>query len=230
METVERFKHYGEALFETFKVENGKLPETFDYHYERLIGGASFFGIPYPSFERFKSFVEDHIRFTKMKGGPFYVKVLLLSLGGGYFVDEPTDYRLEIVVKPFVPPKGPLVLTLSSYRRHSKNPVWRFKTANYLFNVLVKREARKKGFFDALILNEEGRITETSSANFYCLKDGVLITPPISEGLLPGITRRVLLEEGKAVEGKISLSDLKKCEKFFISNALAGLVEVELSI
>jgi len=227
---VNRTTFFGEGLFETFKVENGKLPPTFGLHYERLKEGAVFFDIPYPSFGIFKNFVENRIRFTKNFGEPFYVKVVLLSIGEPYFGGKATDYKLHITVKPFYPPKGALVLTISPFRRHSKNPLWRFKTTNYLFNVLVKKEATKRGFYDALILNERGNITETSSANFYCLREGTLITPPAEEGLLPGITRRVLLEKGKAVEGLVSLEDLKRCEKFFISNALLGLKKVKLSV
>jgi len=227
---MNRFIHFGEGLFETFKVEGGKLPKLFEYHYERLKEGAKFFEIPYPPFEVFKGFVENRIRFTKKVTTPFYVKVLLLSLGDPYFGGKSRDYRLNIVVKPFRPPKGPFTLTVSPFRRHSCNPLSRYKTLNYLFNVNVKREALKRGFYDALILNERNHITETSSANFYCLtKDGTLITPPLEEGLLPGITRRHLLETGKAVEGSLALDDLKRCKKFFISNALLGLKEVQLA-
>jgi len=99
-----------------------------------------------------------------------------------------------------------------------------------LFNVLVKREAASRGFYDAIVLNEKGRVTETSSANFYCLRNGILLTPPVEEGLLPGVTRRVLLEKGRAIERSLNLEDLKGCEKFFISNSLLGLREVKLSL
>jgi len=228
MGETERFKHFGEGLFETFKVEGGKLPPHFEYHYERLCEGAQFFNIPYPTFGEFKKFVEEHTGFTKREGKPFYVKVLLLSLGSGYYGDPPDSYRLEIVVKPLRLPAKDLTLTVSPFRRCSSNPLWRFKTTSFLFNVAVKREATKRGFYDAIILNERGNVTETSSANFYCLREGLLLTPPLNEGLLPGITRRVLLEEGKAQEEVLTKEDLLKCEKFFISNALMGLREVTL--
>jgi 4-amino-4-deoxychorismate lyase len=225
-----RYKHFGEGLFETFKVENGKLPPYFAYHYERLKQGAEFFKIPYPTFEEFKNFVEKQLKEFKNFSKPLYVKVLLLSVGEGYFGGKATDYRLEAVIKPLKLPEGALTLTISPYRRHSQNPIWRFKTLNFLFNISVKREAASRGYYDALILNEKERITETSSANFYCLKDGILLTPPVEDGLLPGITRRVLLEKGKAVERTLTIEDLKKCEKFFISNSLLGLREVELDL
>jgi len=225
-----RYYHFGEGLFETFKVENGKLPPYFGYHYERLKRGAEFFKIPHPTFGEFKKFVETRLRDFKNQANPLYVKVLLLSIGEGYYGGEVTDYRLEIVVKPLKIPEGQLVLTISPYRKHSQNPIWRFKTLNFLFNVLVKREAASRGFYDAIVLNEKGRVTETSSANFYCLRDGTLLTPPVEEGLLPGVTRRVLLEKGRAIERSLNLEDLKGCEKFFISNSLLGLREVKLSL
>jgi 4-amino-4-deoxychorismate lyase len=230
MELSERYKHFGEGLFETFKVENGKLPTHFEYHYERLTKSANFFQIPAPTFEEFKTFVEKNIAFTKREGGAFAVKVLLLSLGGSYYGASATDYKLEIFIKKYTPPSADLTLTISPYRRHSANPIWRHKTTGgFIFNSLVKKEATSRGFYDALILNERGFITETSSANFYCLKDGTLLTPPLEDGLLPGITRRVLLEQKQAKEFRIEISFLKKCEKFFISNSLLGLREVKIN-
>ena len=224
---ADRFKHFGEGLFETFKVENGKLPKTLEFHYERLKTGAEFFKIPHPTFEEFKSFVEKRLREFKTSK-PLYVKVLLLSIGEPYYGGFADGYRLEAVIKPLKLPEGLLTLTLSPYKRHSKNPIWRFKTLNFLFNISVKRKAASRGFYDALILNERDNITETSSANFYCQRDGVLLTPPVSEGLLPGIYRRLLIEEGKAVEEILKPEDLKGCERFFISNSLLGLREVKI--
>ena len=227
MGLVERFKHFGEGLFETLRWENGEFQTPLRYHYERLSQGAEFFKIPYPTYGKFEEFL---FRSVEGKRGTLYVKVLLLSLGEGYFGGEAKSYRLEAVVKPYSPPKGELVLTISPFRRHSANPLWRFKTTNFLFNISVKREAASRGYYDALILNERGRITETSSANFYCQKGGILLTPPVEDGLLPGILRRVLIEGGKAVERSLTLEDLKGCERFFISNSLLGLREVKIDL
>ncbi len=224
--SVERFIHFGEGLFETLRWQEGKFFTPLEYHYQRLQSGASFFEIPYPTFEVFKKFLEKHLKEFKNQPKPFYVKFLLLSLGEGYYGGKATDYRLKVVIKPFNPPKGKLTLTISPFRKCSANPLWRFKTTNFLFNVKVKKEALKRGFYDALVLNEFERITETSSANFYCQKDGVLLTPPTEEGLLEGVYRRLLLEQGKAFQHPLRLEDLKTCERFFISNSLLGLREV----
>lgn len=227
MELIERFKHFGEALFETLRWENGNFFTPLSYHYERMKRGADFFEIPYPPFEEFENFLKRKLE-NLPKGQTYYVKVLLLSLGEGYYGGRAKAYRLETVIKPYKPLEGLLKITLSVYKKHSQNPIWNYKTANFLFNVLVKREAVKKGFYDALVLNEKGNITETSSANFYCLKNGVLYTPPVNCGVLPGVYRRILLEQGKAIEKPLHISELKGCEKFYISNSLLGLREVEL--
>jgi len=139
-----RYYHFGEGLFETFKVENGKLPPYFGYHYERLKRGAEFFKIPHPTFGEFKKFVETRLRDFKNQANPLYVKVLLLSIGEGYYGGEVTDYRLEIVVKPLKIPEGQLVLTISPYRKHSQNPIWHFKTLTELF---VQRFGKKGSRF-----------------------------------------------------------------------------------
>jgi hypothetical protein len=70
----------------------------------------------------------------------------------------------------------------------------RVKSLNYLNSVLAKREARLRGADEALVLNAQGHIAEAAVANVFCVRDGVLLTPPATDGALEGITRRTVLE------------------------------------
>ena len=70
----------------------------------------------------------------------------------------------------------------------------RVKSLNYLNNVLAKREARQRGADEALVLNAQGNIAEAAVANVFCVRGGVLLTPPATDGALEGITRRTVLE------------------------------------
>ena len=82
------------------------------------------------------------------------------------------------------------------------------------------------GAHEALFIREDGLLTEGCFTNLFVARDGVLVTPPAALGLLPGILRRRLLDEGRAIEGDIRLDDL--AQGFFIGNALRGLTRARL--
>jgi 4-amino-4-deoxychorismate lyase len=162
------------------------------------------------------------------EGTELYIKLLVISLGDLYYGGKAKKSHLEVLVKKYQRPQKPLKLTLSPFRKISSSPLNQIKTTNNLLNVLVKRQALKEGFYDALILNEKDYITETSSANFYCLKGDYFYTPPLECGVLNGTYRQYLFQTLPIREEKLRVKDLHSCEKFFISNALLGLVEVDL--
>lgn len=88
--------------------------------------------------------------------------------------------------------------------------------------------ANEAGLFDLLFLNEAGELCEGARSNVYLERDGELLTPPLASGLLPGVVREELIEAGRAREQTLGLADLASARRVFISNALRGLVEVEL--
>ena len=85
------------------------------------------------------------------------------------------------------------------------------------------------GGFDALFLNERDEVCEGARSNVFVRLDGVLYTPPLACGLLPGILRRRLLESGEARERVLTLADLARAEALYMGNALRGLVPVTLA-
>jgi branched-chain amino acid aminotransferase len=89
-----------------------------------------------------------------------------------------------------------LHLTISSWRRIDDNMIpARGKIAGaYVNSALVKTDAQRAGFDDAIVLTQDGHVSETSAANFFLLKNGVAVTPSITENVLEGITRRTVLE------------------------------------
>ena len=86
--------------------------------------------------------------------------------------------------------------------------------------------ARAAGAHEALFLRDDGLVTEGSFTNLFVERDGILLTPPLSLGLLPGVLRRSLIEQGKAREAELRLDDL--ANGFFIGNALRGLTAARL--
>lgn len=232
-EDVNEFKEarsimYGEGVFETLRY-NGKMPKRIELHYRRLLKGLEFLKIPKITYEDFLYFIDKAVGSFDEKD--LYVKVVVFGEGVGYYPVVPSKSNVMVVVKPYKPIQEEVVLTVSPYRVHSSDPLLRIKSTNYLRNILIKRDARERGYFDGIILNENGEITETSSANIYWIKGKYLYTPSLDCGVLEGISRGVVLDNAKkegfvVVEGRFGLSELKKADFVFISNSLHGIVRV----
>ena len=86
--------------------------------------------------------------------------------------------------------------------------------------------ARSLGAREAIFVREDGLVTEGSISNVFVERDGKLLTPPAALGLLPGVLRRQLLDEGRAEEAELTLDDL--AQGFFIGNATRGLLSAML--
>ncbi|MCF6275669.1 MAG: chorismate-binding protein, partial [Robiginitomaculum sp.] len=81
---------------------------------------------------------------------------------------------------------------------------------------------------EILLFNECGALCEGSYTNVFVVKDGQMLTPPVSCGLLPGILRQVLISSGQAKEHILGLDDVCAAEKIYIGNSVRGLIKVEL--
>ncbi|HIC96833.1 MAG TPA: aminodeoxychorismate lyase [Aquificaceae bacterium] len=217
---MNRTLYFGEGLFETIRWRGEG--EKVRLHYERLSRSAEELHLPYPSYEEFLGYIRTATGGRK----DVYVKFLLLPKGSERYQDLPDDYEVRVVVKDLPPAPGRVKLTLSPYRRHSLNPLHRHKTTSFLFNVLVKREAMKRGYWDAIVLNERGEITECSASNLLLLKGDRLLTPVRESGLLWGTTLE-LLSRGFAIEEeRLTLGDLAEARAIFVINSLIGVVPV----
>ena len=97
--------------------------------------------------------------------------------------------------------------------------------------MLAKRDARLKGYDDAMLLNQVGRVTEATGANLFAVIDDVLVTPPTVDGALPGITRDTVIRcrqaAGASVECRsVTRYELLAAEEVFLAGSGAGLVSV----
>jgi len=102
----------------------------------------------------------------------------------------------------------------------------RHKTSDRGFYEAALKVARGAGAGEALLLRDDGWLTEGSFTSIFAEREGVLVTPPAARGLLPGVLRADLIAQGRAVEGDLSLDDLSG--GFFIGNALRGLIPARL--
>ena len=119
-------------------------------------------------------------------------------------------------------------LATSSIRRNESSPASRLKTLGYLDSILAAREAAAEGADDALFVNGVGRVACTTIANVFIVSGGDLLTPPISEGVNPGITRALLLESAGRVglhasEVPLARPNLLSADAVFLTNSVRFL-------
>jgi branched-chain amino acid aminotransferase len=105
------------------------------------------------------------------------------------------------------------------------------KTGNYLPNVLAVRDARARGAYEAFLVDPAGHVWEGASSNVFCVKDGRIRTPPLSTGILEGITRRHVLRIAQVrghegVEADVSVDDLFRSDEVFLTSTLREVVPV----
>ncbi|MFC1908487.1 aminotransferase class IV [Chloroflexota bacterium] len=118
---------------------------------------------------------------------------------------------------------------VSSVRRCQQSPISRIKSANNLVSVLARKEAAAYELDEALLLNDQGFISEGGGSNIFFVKASGLVTPSLESGILPGITREVVIEiagaQGiKIDEEEVRLEDLERFDEAFLTNSVIELM------
>lgn len=134
------------------------------------------------------------------------------------------DGSLQITTAPMPPAaNGAVRITVASQRVDAGDPFLRHKTTRRAVYERALAEAAAQGCDDALLLNRQGFVTETSRSTIFVERDGLLLTPPLEHGLLPGVLRRELIDTGAAREAPLRLDDLRQAGRWFVGNSLRGL-------
>ncbi|KKL46191.1 hypothetical protein LCGC14_2348050, partial [marine sediment metagenome] len=136
---------------------------------------------------------------------------------------------------PYYPPvtftKGWSLVIAKTQRNDTAAINPRIKSANFLNNVMAKREAVEAGVDDALMLNKDGFITESTVSNFFMVRGDELLTPAVGDGILAGITRQLVLDLGKAAgldvrEESIRPEELQNGQEAFLTLTSAGIIPI----
>jgi len=125
-------------------------------------------------------------------------------------------------------------VTFSSWRRVDDNSIpARGKISGaYANSAFIKTDASRAGFDEALVLNQDGHLSEGSAMNIFMIRDGIMITPPVTENILEGITRRTVMELAQkelgltVVERPIDRTEVYLCEEFIMTGTAAQITAV----
>ena len=147
------------------------------------------------------------------------------------------DYAITMFSLPFgsyVPNEEGAHVTISSWRRVDDNsiPARAKITGAYINSAFIKTDAVKAGFDEAIVLNQDGHLSEGSSANFFMIRKGVVYTPPVTSNILEGITRRTIMEllreemGYQVVEREIDRTEVYLADEMFFSGTGVQLTAI----
>lgn len=208
--------YFGMGAFETIAVEYGK-PIFLQQHYERLQRAMDFFGIKMPM-ENIKQKVEQTLAAAEMQNGRKVLKItvspenLLVTTRENVYgrSDYERGFRADF----------------SEVRRNETSPFTFHKTLNYGDCLMEKRRAKERGIDEPVFLNMKGEISEGASTNVFFIRQGRILTPPVSCGLLPGILRGYICDAFDAEERVVTPEEAFGCEEMFLTNSLLGVMPV----
>src|SRR5678815_4103802 len=191
---------YGDGIFEGIRAYNGRVFKLKE-HIDRLFYSAKAILLTIPmSHAEICQAVVDTCRENGLREG--YIRLLVTRGVGGLGLNPNKCKRPSVIViadKIQLYPRehyenGLTIITVPTTRNlHSAlNPA--IKSLNYLNNILAKIEANNAGCEEAIMLNAEGFVSECTGDNVFIVKQGQLLTPPLSSSALYGITRKVVLD------------------------------------
>jgi len=233
---------YGEGVYETLRTYNGQ-PFLFDRHMRRLRKSADMLALPVPLSD---AEIDGRFRETVKAAGlgdsperEAYIRILVTRGIGELTYDPAACPRpsIVVIVKPNVPPptevfeRGVKVSLVDIVRNHpgSVNPL--IKSNNLLNNALAMQEAFRRGGYEGIMRNYRGELAECTQSNFFIVKHGAALTPPIDAGLLAGITREFIFEVGarsniSVREQVLRDDDLFGADEVFLTSTTRELVPI----
>ncbi|HEX5555201.1 MAG TPA: aminotransferase class IV [Chitinophagaceae bacterium] len=228
-----RALRYGDGLFETLQVREGKLL-LFPYHLERLTHGMGLLQLEATA-GFFQTLEQQVLHLCSLNDclSRARVRINVFRAEGKLFASalSPFHYLIEAfalsAAESAFNPQG-LSAGLFGDVRKSCDKFSSLKSNSYLPFVMAARYASCHGWDDALVLNTYGRVAESAVANVFVIRGGVICTPPLSEGCVAGVMRRHLLHQlprgGFRISERIlSPEDVYGADELFLTNAIKGV-------
>ena len=235
---------YGDAIYEVWRTYHGVI-FAWTEHWRRLEWSAAalHFALPLAPAPMLAEIFRTVTAYRAVVpgDGDLYIRLQITRGGGPIGLDVALADRADFVLlvqankaHPAEKLREGLKLSLAtSLRRNpaeSLNPAW--KTGNYLNNILGLREARARGADEVVMLNHAGEVTEAAVSNLGFVRVGKVITPPLTAGILGGITREILLSEVAAKagitaeEGTVLPEEFGRMEECFLLSTTKDLTPV----
>lgn len=207
---------FGRGAFETVLIK--EKPVLLGEHIQRLNSGLSTLGV-----NKVITEVEVYSAIEKLRCKNCVLKIMV-SEKNTLITTREVTYKKSDYDEGFS-------LGLSEVRRNAYSNLTYVKSFNYVENIIERDKIIGKGYNEAIFLNTEGFISEGAVSNIFFIENGVIYTPKISCGLLPGIIRQFVLQNSvdmgfKIQEGEFTLNRIMEAEGVFITNSVMGIMKV----
>ena len=224
---------YGDAVFETIKVKNGKVHFVED-HYFRLMASTRMLRMEMAMHFTLEYFESEILKLSTALGlTDARVRFSVFRAAGGLYtpVSNLTDFLIEaseLVVE--VTPEYEVELFKDHYLY--SGILSTVKTNNKIVNVVASIYKTENGYDNCLLMNEKKHLVEAINGNLFLVKGNAILTPALTEGCVKGVIRKKLLEiikkdnEYIIEETEISPFELQKADEVFITNAIVGIQPV----
>lgn len=226
---------YGDAVFETLKIVNGKVLFMED-HYFRLMASMRIIRMQIPmnfTLENLEQLILE-LASKNSCSDSGRVRFTVFRNDGGFYL--PTDRNVSFLItssrlenKAYTLKEESFEVELYKDFYITKQLLSTIKSTNRLINTVGSIFADENGYQNCLLLNEEKNVVEALNGNLFMITGNRLTTPPLSEGCLNGIMRKQILAIAKKVDGlevseePISPFDLQKADELFITNMVQGI-------
>jgi branched-chain amino acid aminotransferase len=228
---------YGDGIFEGIRAYHNRVFKL-DQHIDRLYENAHSIMLDlWLTKEEMKEVVLETLRRNDLRDA--YIRLVVTRGYGDLGLDPakcPKATIFCIAAKIQLYPQelydnGLVVNTVATRRNSNEATNPRFKSLNYLNNIMAKIESKLTGTIEAIMLNNEGHVAEATGDNIFIIKNGVLITPPTYAGVLEGVTRNAVMDiarkRGMEVkETLFSRHDVYSADECFLTGTAAEVISV----
>lgn len=216
---------YGYGLFETVKIEN-KKPLNLEKHFKGLSSSAKILNINMDLNDiQFKNLFLNEINLHIENNYILRISVVKDNNSTKYFFNKREN------VYDFKSYENGFKLKISSIKRDRNSTIIYHKTLNYMENILEISKAKDNGYNEVLFFNQEGYLCEGAISNIFLIKDKIVYTPNLKNGLLNGIMRNEVIEKLnnnniEVRESDIDIKFLLNSDEVFITNSIVGIMKV----
>ncbi len=227
---------YGDALFETIRIINGRIVFWED-HYLRLMASMRILRMEIPMNFTMEFLQEQLLNVIPANGlgnGPARVRLTVFRNNGGLYL--PTSNDVSFIIEGNALKNPFYTLDTSAYEVElykdfyvNANKLSTLKTNNKLIHVLGSIFSNENNYDNCLLLNQNKSVVEALNANIFLVVGNTVKTPPLSDGCLNGIIRKKILEIFASLgnyafeESSISPFELQKADELFLTNAITGI-------
>lgn len=207
----------GNGVFETLAFREGAFV-ALKRHHDRLTHSCSAMGLQVPSLEVFRDGLMEVMKANAMAEARLRFTV---SAGEGLPATNAVEGRATMLavatpLKPWPPTESVVIVP---WTRNANDPLAGIKSTSYGGNVRALAQAKARGAGEAIFTNTSGHLCEGTGSNVFLVRNGCVLTPPLSSGCLAGVTRALVIESSEVIEQDIPIEWFEHADEAFLTSS-----------